>query len=97
MSLIGTGVERWLSAADQGSSHEAARKLRHEDTGLWLINSADYIAWRNTASPLVWLYGIRKCFLAGIIMARLLTLSSWLWKDSLVVGHIYLLIEKGEI
>ncbi len=61
-SGIGVGAEvlRWLSAADPVSSHEAARKLWQDETGLWLIHGADYIAWRDGASPMLWLYGIRK-------------------------------------
>ncbi len=57
---IGAEVLRWLSAANPASNHEAARNLCHEDTGRWLIHDVDYLKWRDDASPLVWLYGIRE-------------------------------------
>jgi hypothetical protein len=84
---VGAKVFRWLSAADPASSHEAARRLWHEDTGLWLIQRADYIAWRDNAGPMLWLHGIRELAhdAKGFLVDQL-TSYSWLRKDDTVVG-----------
>jgi hypothetical protein len=51
---------KWLSAPDPSVNFEKALRLRHPDTGLWLLESDLYKGWKANASS-VWLHGIPGC------------------------------------
>ena len=50
-------ISSWLSAPDPSSNLESARSKRHQDTGLWLLNSKSFVDWKKTACSFLWLYG----------------------------------------
>jgi hypothetical protein len=46
-------LQRWIAAPNWTGSFEAAKKKRIEDTGLWILQRAEYKAWlaQEIASP----------------------------------------------
>ena len=54
-------IRNWLSAPDPSINYENALGSRQHGTGLWFLNSEEYIEWKtNNPSP-IWLYGIPGC------------------------------------
>jgi hypothetical protein len=51
----------WLSAPDPVTNHRKAHKQRQAETGLWLLESAKYTKWKESAASRLWLYGIPGC------------------------------------
>ncbi|KAH6644841.1 ankyrin repeat-containing domain protein [Boeremia exigua] len=51
----------WLSAPDQSINYREALKKRQAETGLWLLESAKFIEWKESAASQLWLYGIPGC------------------------------------
>ena len=47
----------WLAAPDPSSNFESARKKRQQDTGKWLLESPTFVAWKESACSLLWLFG----------------------------------------
>jgi hypothetical protein len=56
-------IRHWLSPPDPSLNYQRALKQRQVDTGLWFIESDQYINWRadTASSPFLWLYGIPGC------------------------------------
>jgi hypothetical protein len=51
----------WLSAPDPSTNYHKAHKQRQADTGLWLLESAKFAEWKESAGSRLWLYGIPGC------------------------------------
>jgi hypothetical protein len=51
----------WLSAPDPSTNYHKAHKQRQADTGLWLLESARFADWKETAASRLCLYGIPGC------------------------------------
>jgi hypothetical protein len=51
-------VHGWLSAADPSSNYQQALKLRQHNTGLWLLKSGQYQAWKTEPASFLWIHGI---------------------------------------
>ncbi|KFY95523.1 hypothetical protein V500_02750 [Pseudogymnoascus sp. VKM F-4518 (FW-2643)] len=51
-------IRQWLSPPDPSVNHQKWCKERQEDTGLWFLNSEEYIKWKTDAASIIWLYGI---------------------------------------
>ncbi|KAL5113368.1 hypothetical protein ACEQ8H_008749 [Pleosporales sp. CAS-2024a] len=51
----------WLSAPDPSTNYQKAHKKRQAKTGLWLLNSLQFTAWKQRAPSRLWLYGIPGC------------------------------------
>ena len=67
---------------------EMGRKLRHTDTGLWLIASPEFQLWLDTKNASLWLYGIPgagKTVLASLVIDEVLAKSS----PSVAVAYFY--------
>ncbi|TGO81577.1 hypothetical protein BPOR_1097g00010 [Botrytis porri] len=63
---------RWLSTIPYRKHHKLKRSERLEGSCEWLLNSADYIQWKDSSvSSILWLNGIAGC---GKIV---LTLPAW--------------------
>jgi hypothetical protein len=65
----------WLSAPDPSTNYQRAHKQRQAETGLWLLESAKFIDWKESAAPRLWLYGIPGCgktILSSTIIEHLL-------------------------
>jgi hypothetical protein len=65
----------WLSAPDPSSNYHKAHKQRQAKTGLWLLESAKYTEWKESAASRLWLYGIpgcRKTILSSTIIKHLM-------------------------
>lgn len=70
--LLSTGTDRTeakiraqllaqLTNIDYKSKHRALRKVRHQNTGAWVLYSASYLEWLNShSSATLCLHGIRK-------------------------------------
>ncbi|TGO25124.1 hypothetical protein BPAE_0087g00310 [Botrytis paeoniae] len=53
---------RWLSTIPYRKHHKLKRSERLEGSCEWLLNSTDYIQWKNSsASSILWLNGIAGC------------------------------------
>jgi hypothetical protein len=51
----------WLSAPDPSTNYHKAHKQRQAETGLWLLESANFVEWKESAASRLWLYGIPGC------------------------------------
>jgi hypothetical protein len=53
-------VRSWLSPPDPSQNYQRALKERQINTGLWFVESDQYVNWRadTASSPFLWLYGI---------------------------------------
>jgi hypothetical protein len=54
-------IYSWLSAPDPSTNHHKAHKQRQAKTGLWLLESAKFAEWKESAASRLWLYGIPGC------------------------------------
>ncbi|RYC79570.1 hypothetical protein BFJ63_vAg17544 [Fusarium oxysporum f. sp. narcissi] len=54
-------IKEWLSPPDSSSNANHARKLRHEGTGEWFLNSAAFREWETGSRRHLWLYGLPGC------------------------------------
>lgn len=54
-------IHRWLSAPDPSRNHDAARKGRQSETGVWFLESQEFSDWKACPDTLLWLYGIPGC------------------------------------
>jgi hypothetical protein len=52
---------RQLSAPDPSTNYHKAHKQRQAKTGLWLLESAKFVEWKESAASRLWLYGIPGC------------------------------------
>ncbi|KAG9187069.1 hypothetical protein G6011_10177 [Alternaria panax] len=65
----------WLSAPDPSTNYHKAHKQRQAETGLWLLESAKFKDWKQSAASRLWLYGIPGCgktILSSTIVEHLL-------------------------
>jgi hypothetical protein len=65
----------WLSAPDPSTNYHKAHKQRQAKTGLWLLESAKFAEWKESATSRLWLYGIPGCgktILSSTIIEHLL-------------------------
>ncbi|KAF2876225.1 heterokaryon incompatibility protein-domain-containing protein [Massariosphaeria phaeospora] len=65
----------WLSTPDPSTNYHKAHKQRQADTGLWLLESAKFAEWKESAASRLWLYGIPRCgktILSSTIVEHLL-------------------------
>jgi hypothetical protein len=65
----------WLSAPDPSTNYHKAHKQRQAETGLWLLESAKFTDWKESALSRLWLYGIPGCgktILSSTIVEHLL-------------------------
>jgi hypothetical protein len=51
----------WLLAPDPSTNYHKAHKQRQAETGLWLLESAKFAEWKESAASRLWLYGIPGC------------------------------------
>ncbi|KAJ0133227.1 hypothetical protein HZ326_23694 [Fusarium oxysporum f. sp. albedinis] len=54
-------IKDWLSPPDSSTNANHARKLRHEGTGEWCLNSAAFREWETGSRRHLWLYGLPGC------------------------------------
>jgi hypothetical protein len=65
----------WFSAPDPSTNYHKAHKQRQAESGLWLLESAKFIDWKESAASQLWLYGIPGCgktILSSTIVEHLL-------------------------
>jgi hypothetical protein len=68
-------IGSWLSAPDPSTNYHKAHKQRQAETGLWLLESAEFKNWKESAASRLWLYGIPGCgktILSSTIIKHLL-------------------------
>lgn len=51
----------WLSAPDPSMNYHKAHEQRQAKTGLWMLESAKFAEWKESAASRLWLYGIPGC------------------------------------
>ncbi|USP72913.1 vegetative incompatibility protein HET-E-1 [Curvularia clavata] len=51
----------WLSAPDPSANYQKAHNQRQAETGIWLLDSAEFTNWKKNAASRLWLYGIPGC------------------------------------
>ncbi|KAJ5115984.1 hypothetical protein N7456_000332 [Penicillium angulare] len=51
----------WLSATDYSRRHRQLQETRTDDTGSWLLDSKEYIGWKDNSGGLLLLPGISGC------------------------------------
>ncbi|KAF1363959.1 HET-domain-containing protein [Lizonia empirigonia] len=54
-------VPSWLTAPDPSTNLHKAIEQRQAETGLWLLESAKFEAWKQNEASRLWLYGIPGC------------------------------------
>ncbi|KAH9880790.1 hypothetical protein IAQ61_001084 [Plenodomus lingam] len=54
-------IYSWLGAPDPSTNYHKADKQRQTGTGLWLLKSAKFKDWKESAASQLWLYGIPGC------------------------------------
>ena len=54
-------IEKWLSPADPSTNYNEASRMRHKDTGSWLLEDTRYTSWKESPASFLWLYGIPGC------------------------------------
>ncbi|PON25351.1 hypothetical protein TGAM01_v205645 [Trichoderma gamsii] len=54
-------VEYWLSPPDPSTNFNKALQQRHKGSGLWFLQSDNFIKWRTQPSSFLWLHGIPGC------------------------------------
>jgi hypothetical protein len=65
----------WLSAPDPSTNYHKAHGQRQDETGLWLLESERFTAWKVDAASHLWLHGIPGCgktILSSTIIENLL-------------------------
>jgi hypothetical protein len=68
-------IYSWLSAPNPSSNYYKAHNRRQAETGLWLLESAKFREWKDSATSRLWLYGIPGCgktILSSTIVEHLL-------------------------
>ncbi|KAL7273230.1 hypothetical protein RUND412_003934, partial [Rhizina undulata] len=64
----------WLSKVDYEQHHKFISSARQDNTGNWLFEKPDFIAWRKSTSSIFWLHGIAgagKTMLASMVIDTL--------------------------
>ncbi|KAI9852437.1 MAG: hypothetical protein M1838_000757 [Thelocarpon superellum] len=51
-------IDKWLSAPDPSSNHNAAREKRQGHTGAWFTEGSQYASWKVNPTSFLWLHGI---------------------------------------
>ncbi len=51
---------QWISSINVSDSYNRSLNLRESGTGVWLLNSAEYMDWRANAQTFLWLHGTCK-------------------------------------
>ncbi|RYO92150.1 hypothetical protein DL762_001808 [Monosporascus cannonballus] len=54
-------MRRWLSPPDPSTNYNRARKLRHENSGQWFLQSPAYSSWKRERNSFLWLNGKPGC------------------------------------
>lgn len=54
-------IQQWLAAPDPSTNHQKAFKKQQANTGLWLLESEEYIGWKVNHASSLWLFGIAGC------------------------------------
>lgn len=66
---------RWLSSMSHKAHHKAAGTGFLPDSGKWLQDKKEFLEWRKSSvSSVLWLRGIRECYLTDLIEI----LTTWL-------------------
>ncbi|KAL4947073.1 purine and uridine phosphorylase [Aspergillus filifer] len=82
-----TKIRRWLSPPDPSTNANHARTLRHEGTGVWLLENPVFQSWHLDGSQHLWLYGLAGCG-KTILSATVLDYLAKK-KDSLVLSFFF--------
>ncbi|KAK6427225.1 hypothetical protein LTR81_000570 [Elasticomyces elasticus] len=56
-----TKTMRWLAPPDPWVNHALARKYYEAETGVWMLQSSQYLKWKTGPSAHLWLYGSAGC------------------------------------
>jgi hypothetical protein len=81
---------KWLTAPDPSTNYHKAHKQRQAETGLWLLKSAKFTEWKESAASRLWLYGIPGCgktILSSTLIEHLLQHCSD--NSSMVTAYFY--------
>ncbi|KAJ1323553.1 ankyrin repeat domain-containing protein 50 [Microdochium nivale] len=54
-------IRQWLSPADPSTNDTRARRLRHHNTGRWLLETPEYNSWKDARDTFLWLHGKPGC------------------------------------
>ncbi|PTB48090.1 hypothetical protein M431DRAFT_335626 [Trichoderma harzianum CBS 226.95] len=54
-------LRRWLSPPNASENYNNGIKLRHGDSGQWLLQSEEYSSWKSQPNSFLWLQGIPGC------------------------------------
>lgn len=54
-------LRSWLRAPDPSLNYNKALKIRHTETGSWLVSSIAFEDWKTGSNSFLWLYGIPGC------------------------------------
>lgn len=54
-------IAQWLAPPDPWMNHESARQRHEPETGAWLLQHKQYLAWKFGSIKLLWVYGKAGC------------------------------------
>ncbi|KAF8526568.1 NACHT domain-containing protein, partial [Hysterangium stoloniferum] len=70
-------IYNWLSAPDPSGNLNAAQEQCMTNTGVWFLNSTEFIKWKEDVNQYLWIYGISgsgKTILCSSIIANIQSL-----------------------
>lgn len=59
--LVENKIRQWISPPDPSSNLHAAIKQRQPNTGLWFLESRQFLRWTTANDSFLWLYGKPGC------------------------------------
>ena len=77
-----------FGSIDPRRNHDMSRKLRHPNTGLWLLELPKFKYWLTTTNAILWLYGIPgagKTVLASLVIDEILLKTN----SSIAAAYFY--------
>ena len=93
------GLLAWLSRIPYREHHEITYREVLPDTGLWLLNKAEFLDWQSSSSSsLLWLHGIPgagKSKLTAIVIQKFLDDAAGV-ENSAPLAYFYCSREKSE-
>ncbi|KAK4889578.1 hypothetical protein LTR27_011656 [Elasticomyces elasticus] len=54
-------IADWLTPPDPWANHDSARQRHEPETGAWLLEHNNYLAWKSGSCRLLWLHGKAGC------------------------------------
>lgn len=54
-------IRDWLCPSDPHTNYIRALEMRHSGSGTWFLQSQQYLQWKSSLEPNLWLHGLAGC------------------------------------